>query len=623
MKETTTILLSQYYFSKEAINFITANYVVYLPALATLANLAAKEIDNSYYDLKSDMVDEISQVATSQGWRTFETLDYNVPNHPYIYYVDCNRFAQMSFHGNYSRPTTTTKGKWSGVAVQEQAPTLIANRLKKDGFKGNVWDLKQITLNLMYGQNVVEAAHLYKGQNYLFVANNELVVLQGNTVVEPTDSLLQSFITRFRKNESPSSEQSEKGVESSDQNQSKGEQQGNTEQTNSTNGNDAESADSQNCGTNGGKTPLTQNSQSNANGLNEYAQQVTSEELGELITEDNGIAKQSPEEFANSGNNLENSSQGHDDLHEFQGDLGTQKPQKEVFEGEQSENSNTLKNSIMQVSGNNTKKGSANGANNYKSTFIEELQNLAVKKSEKANFDSNNEMPYIDPSSFKGKPRANQVIAEALRKIASGTSFSQKESGSFKFDCKKVVKALVTLPNNIAKSKFDRPKVKTYFFIDTNCKNCGNEHCSWVNYSEFSLMLIETAKQNENIAVWSGSKCRPEINQVTGKKVFEKKHELQENIALWIQQENPEKGSTLVFWGEAYNISFNKAKMKKLLQEYKVVWLDSLKEENSFFKSWKNHNKHTTVEDLRSCGIKVIKNCDTKEGFARGINSLL
>jgi len=592
MKETTTILLSQYYFSKEAINFITANYVVYLPALATLANLAAKEIDNSYYDLKSDMVDEISQVATSQGWRTFETLDYNVPNHPYIYYVDCNRFAQMSFHGNYSRPTTTTKGKWSGIAVQEQAPTLIANRLKKDGFKGNVWDLKQITLNIMYGQNVVEAAHLYKGQNYLFVANNELVVLQGNTVVEPTDSLLQSFITRFRKNESPSSEQSEKGVESSDQNQSKGEQQGNTEQTNSTNGNDAESADSQNCGTNGGKTPLTQNSQSNANGLNEYAQQVTSEELGELITEDNGIAKQSPEEFANSGNNLENSSQVHDDLHEFQGDLGLPH-KKEVFEGEQSENSNTSKTATKQVSSSNNTSG-----------FYDLLQSL--KPQSKGGGGGGLQLNVND---HQAKAKVSPLIQEALQKLAGGKSLSQKKEGFLSYCGKKVVKALTTSPQKLPIAKYDRPVDKVYFFVDTSG--------SVATFGNFIISMIKSAKQAENIIVWSGSEAHPCKDENKGVDKIEFIYDFAENMQAWINLEQPQVGSTLVFWGDLQDANIDPVKLKKVCQNYKCVWLHCIERHQV-----KQYNR-SKAKKIIQAGFKLVKAVVCEKSLARGINSLL
>lgn len=639
-------LLRTFGYSYEAIAFVSTNYERYLPAVATLCNLAAKVSDQSYYDLKDTMLDEMSSVANQMGWRTFQSYDGATEGFPYIFYVDSGIFPQVSFHTDTPR-SVNHRGKWSGISVQEIAPKLIANRLKKDGFNGEVYDLKLLTLNLMQGADVAEATHLHKGTEYNFVVNNNaLLVLQNNIEVEPSKALLQSFMTRLAKQEkSLLKDESKNGSENSNELFSPNQEA----ETNDTHESGTSKATVKGLSEGVGKT--TQKTEASESEYDSSEEESSNEESD--FTDANGISNRARNEFDDSINN--HSNLGNTDLLEQAGDLELMNDEFQNYNERSQMNetdvegnlpyeanevefekpsslsdlSDSLKekaNAATQISSDGEslpKKGSDKSSTDLNTTFLDSLQSLSTKRSSANDFVSKNDKRTFDEHSFKGKVIVSTPIANVLQKLASGESLSLKKDGYAKFDARKVVKALTTSPHKLLTAKYDRPKHKTYFFVDTNCKNCGNEHCSWVNYSEFSAMLIETARNSENIEVWSGSKCRPERNEKTQKQEIKKHRSFHLNLEEWIKRENPENGSTFVFWGECYNISIEAIALKKVMRNYNGVWLDSLKECNSFFKQWKNRNEHNEPSTLQNCGIRVIKNCHTKEGFTRGINSIL
>lgn len=195
----TASLLQANGFSKEATAMVCGNLNRYLPLLATLANYSAKNICPSYYDSKADLLSCIEDAAVDMGWRTFQSYDGDTSNYPYIFYFETGYTPQVSFHSDREYRTNST-GKWSGVSVQEIAPKLIKNLLKKDGFKGQVWDFSKIAVNLIQAASVGEVSHLHKGNDYIFsAATGELVVgCQGQAIIT-SEGLLQSFMTRVAK----------------------------------------------------------------------------------------------------------------------------------------------------------------------------------------------------------------------------------------------------------------------------------------------------------------------------------------------------------------------------------------------------------------------------------------
>lgn len=275
------------------------------------------------------------------------------------------------------------------------------------------------------------------------------------------------------------------------------------------------------------------------------------------------------------------------------------------------------------------------GTQNF-NTLLKSMQNKNTSRSKASDFKSASvkDNRTFDEHSFKEKPRQNQRITDALRRVAAGVSLSQRDFGNDHWDGRKLVRALTVAPQTLASAKYSRPPQKTYFFIDTNCKNCSNEHCGWVNYSEFSMMLIASGLNSENTEVWSGSKCRPEHDERAAAQKLRKSPTLNQNIQDCIELVQPEAGSRIVFLGECYNISIEPSKLKKVLSPYKAVWLDCLDKHSSFYKDFVRTAKRrakragkiateTEYELLKLAGVTVVKNCAATDGFVRGLNTIL
>jgi len=268
--------------------------------------------------------------------------------------------------------------------------------------------------------------------------------------------------------------------------------------------------------------------------------------------------------------------------------------------------------------------GSMNASSAFKLTALEKLLNNNIKQSTKEDFLKNDyHSRTYDEHSFTGKPRKSPLVLQAIQRVVGGVNLGLKTDGFENWDGRKLIKALTVEQHKLLVAKYKRPPHKVYFFIDTNCKNCGNEHCSWCNYSEFAMLLIESTKKSEVVDVWSGSKCRPEYKEDEQKKYFKKHHLFHLNFEEWIRKENPEKGSTIVCWGELYNISFNKIKTKELLRDFNLIWLNSLDPKtNHFYQNWKWNGGKEIVEDFKQIGFKVFNGVDNTASFVRALNSI-
>ena len=625
-------------FSQEAIYFICRyNANRYLPLLATLANYSAKNICPSYYGIKSLLLGCVPVVAHLHGWKTFQSYDGDTSNYPYIFYIETGYTPQVSFHSDREYGVNSAIGKWSGVSVQEIAPKLIQNLLKKDGFKGEVWDIKLIAVNIITAAGVVEVSHLHKGSDYIFsVENEELVVTCQGQVVTPSKVLLQSLMTRLAKNKKSANTE---GANLRSETATDEEQ----EDSNDTNPSQEIGA-GKDCGEKkaleDGSTSLPEMPSDFENAtpvegaegireidLDEYASSLESESISQ---EKLSPCAQGLEIAPDESNTATQHAVGQTCIDQAEVETTAT---TEIIE----QDANSLPKQVKEVVPTIEPKIGSEGAGNQSfNTLLEDMQSQGISRSKASDFKSTNvkDNRTFDEHSFKGKPRQNQRITDALRRVASGVSLSQRDFGNDHWDGRKLVRALTVAPHTLASAKYSRPPQKTYFFIDTNCKNCGNEHCSWVNYSEFSMMLIASGLNSESIEVWSGSKCRPERDERAAAQKLRKSPTLNQNIQDWIELVQPEAGSRIVFWGECYNISIEPNKLKKVLSPYKAVWLDCLDKESSFYKDFlrkaerraKNAGKiaaETEYELLKLAGVTVVKKCDDTDGFVRGLNTIL
>ncbi len=608
-------------FSSEAANFVLERENRYMPLLATLANFSAKAIDPSFYDMKDEMLNRMESIAFEMGWRTFQSYDSTIA-YPYIFYIDCGYAPQVSFHNACERETTW-RGKWSQISVQDIAPKLVANLMKKDGFKGDIWDYSLIAVNLMQVANVIEADHLHKGICYNFSCeSNELVVCVNGEQIEPNRVLLQSFMTRLAKmqKEAHTSESNEIGADEL--------QEPESQISNATDVSPQQEGITEGCGKGGEQVDGNEAESKSENADGSASPSLDGIGQGGAECSIDGVGNDTTD--ITSINDIEKSDEkGISDLDSRDSEADATKPQAQGFDPAHNttNQANGIENPLGTGKGDEGK-GSTKGSNAPYKTFLEETLNGTVQQSKASDFAKKNtkDNRTHDEHSFRGKPRTNQRVADALLRVAGGFSLAKKQEGFQSWDAAKVVRALTVAPQLLLKAKFERPPHKIYFFVDTNCKNCGNEHCHWVNYSEFSVMLIQTAKQNDNIEVWSGSKCRPERDEKTAKQEIKKHHQFHTNLAEWIQKVQPEQGSTFVFWGECYNISLNAVALKKLTAPYKCLWLDSLRPtENNFYQNWTKRNKkaaQSEYEILKSVGFKIIKGCYTTDGFTKGLSTI-
>jgi hypothetical protein len=579
----TRYLLRQFCFSNEAISFIKKQGNRYLPALATLANHAAKVISPEYYDLKGELCDQIAEVATEMGWRTFETYDSGTSAYPYIFYVDSSIFPQCSFHSAESRPTNFPKGKWSGAPVQDIAPTLIKNRLKKDGFKGSVLDLKLITINILNGQFGGEADHLYKGQTYKLVAESEnLEVMLNGFAIEASLPFLQSFISQFSQSKSP-----KKTGEDCEDNQSND----NSEQNDSI-GNDIDelSADSQSGG---------DDTQEGTEDIREITSAMSEAQVGTSNSANEFGEGEPVMEDTNANNGENETSLAKEDLDISPDELANQaavgETQKEILSGEQSMNDKVSENLTTQVS--------EGGESQDTKGFFDFLDSLKPKAKKGSGGGRQ-----IDRRN-KSTAKPSILVQEALLKLAGGKSLGQKIDGQDRFCGKKVVKALTTSPHKLMNAKFDRPADKVYFFVDTSG--------SVATFGNFIISMIKSAENSPNIEVWSGSEAHPETNERTNKRTISYTSDFAENMQTWIDLVQPQIGSTLIFWGDLQCANIVSSKLKKVCQNYRCVWLQCLSKEDGY------NFKISETEQIKSAGFKVTCGIKDEKSLARGINSIL
>jgi len=527
-------MMIQNCFSKEAICFVKSRYTRYLPLLATLANYSAKTIDESYYELKSVLLEDIEVEQDNMGWRTFCSEDHNTSGFPYIYYIETGYTAQISFHSAQEH-RANSKGKWSRVIVQDIAPKLVANLLKKDGFEGKVWDMKLIIHKYMQANGLIEAGHLWKGQEYIFVADsNKITVTTAEGRVNPTENLLQSFLTRLVKKEKaqPDSEPSD-GQESKQDATDKAEGRG-ADSTRVTN-----PGDDDGCAI-GGKeirdceyrSPEVQEGGSNSGSQQaEYKLSSGHEtmETGEDLSQD-GLAEVTQEtECASDASGQMRS-------------LNDPEQQSDTKAGH-IRNAHETK---------HFKKGSANG-----------FYNLLPFSSNAKSKGGSGGGSQLETKTTKGKP--NKLVQDALFRLASGQSLSLKEHGSQNWDVKKFILASKINPSQIDNAKFSRPAEKLIFCVDTSG--------SVAEFGQFILEMLESAKSTGNFSVWSGSEAWPDKCHTSKKET--RNGYFKDKLMEMLSYENPESGSSIVFWGDAHMHFYRDEAevLRKLSTRYNFFWL--------------------------------------------------
>jgi hypothetical protein len=129
--------------------------------------------------------------------------------------------------------------------------------------------------------------------------------------------------------------------------------------------------------------------------------------------------------------------------------------------------------------------------------------------------------------------------------------------------------------------------------------------------------MIKSAKQAENIIVWSGSEAHPCKDENKGVDKIEFIYDFAENMQAWINLEQPQVGSTLVFWGDLQDVNIDPVKLKKVCQNYKCVWLHCIERHEI------NQYNRSEAEQIIQAGFKLVKAVVCEKSLARGINSLL
>lgn len=600
LSEQIPLLLRTNGFSEEAIAFIMYGgggiKQAFLPLLATLANASAKEYDAYFYTVKSALLDEIEGIACLMGWRTFVHVDESVPDYPYIYYVDGEGFPQVSFHCENPR-ATTWRGKWSGIPNQQDARILLANQLKKAGFKGMMWDFNTLTKKLMLAKDVVQACHLHKGKNYTFtIEYGELcITVDGVPVHENETAVMQSFMTRLSKIKEAlpaDGESSNEGIE-------------------------------------GAK------SETNHSGANASPQQNegNAADCGE---ETDAASDENP-----SSDNADGKGSDSPSLQEAGGNDGGQ----EQAEDTGNEGSNAHQNGIV---GNDLAQAEEVGISELELVTDTPQscteQDCTCAPQEEATTQPNGFFKLLESTkelhpdhTYGGGATLNtkkggknyRLIANALVRISNMRMFAGREFGFDNLDKRKVVKAIATNPTKILRAKYSRPFEKIIFSVDTSA--------SVSEFGQFILDMIASAKTSDNISVFSGGEAFPIINEKTGKNIAKAKgrrdcfydafHNLVDTYA-------PALGTTIVFWGDALMLlrARNIVSLKKLASKYRCIWLypydnkqvAALREEQKVLYNNPNANlDYMGILSIIDADFEVIYNVKSPETLLNGLKSII
>lgn len=561
-------------FSAEVVCFLLRNddvAIKSLPLLATLANYSAKNIDPIYYYLKDLLVDMVAYYADQMNWRTFESFDMNTPNYPIIFYVDAVGMPQQSYHGQLSR-YTNWRGKWSKVSVQEIAPKLLANWLKKQGQK-NIWNLVLLTKNLMQVLGMEKADYLYNGEMFSFDINDQYLCRNSYVDQRSNDKLFQSFITYLSKK--IKANQATEGDQNLDQSEA--------ETKESETGMDSTLAT-------GAESGFAQNSEVNA-------------EESDLGLSGSGL----PQE----GNDLLGESQ-------------LPESNKSEIHNEGTDHDEVLKDADHLPSGNQIDadlEGSKRAASVETPNVIPTL--TKDNKPSKSLFDAligggkkegGNAGGGGDQLDTSKTATINPLLKDALLKLATGESLSQKEFGYQRWDAKKVLKSLVSNPKDILNAKFKRPAEKLFFSVDTSG--------SVAKFGNFILTMIKSAKLAENISLYSGSEAWPYKNEKTGidydsySSIRRRKNHDFTGITFEVLQEEGFDSGTLVFWGDAEMSKSKVTKYIKLTKKYKCIWLYP-------YESLTKHRFGSNeVSKLQQAGFTVLMGAGNVSGFIKAINSI-
>lgn len=121
-------------------------------------------------------------------------------------------------------------------------------------------------------------------------------------------------------------------------------------------------------------------------------------------------------------------------------------------------------------------------------------------------------------------------------------------------------------------------------------------------------------------------------DQVPGYRAFRREHSgFEGNLAWWLKQEKPPKGSRLIFWGDTHGVSFENTRMiRRMLRDYRFTWLLPFKvgEEHDNFGDTDEHvlNHHESgygeYVKLLAAGLQVIGGASSPEGLRVALRKL-
>jgi len=172
-------------------------------------------------------------------------------------------------------------------------------------------------------------------------------------------------------------------------------------------------------------------------------------------------------------------------------------------------------------------------------------------------------------------------LKQLLKKFLSDVEelFESEEGADF-WDKRKIIKSITSSPQTLPHAKYSKRKADSrWLFVDVSA--------SVSDLAEFMMTIITAAGDDFNIVI--GSEAHPQqwidfkdylrVGNWWVCKTHHKTdyvHEFTEQLKNFIKTNKIAPGSLLIFWSDYIDIHINDMqKLKKLLQGYKVVWLNA------------------------------------------------
>lgn len=591
-QEICTQILIETGFSEKAVRFFeNRNSSLFYPYLLAF-------LSKNIPDMAGDIVTELLEVCIKQ-----RNKEYSVMRNESLYLIN---FTGYQFHVPclvpFSCPTGKIREDKSGNALK-----FLANRLKRN--VKNVYDTKKITLHKMLVADVVEADHLHKRKNYKFISTEKgLVVLQEGNEIEPSQPLLQSFMTRLSKKSSPNRSSCDCGERSSS-NTNEETKRKNTNRSSNSCSSVAEATPENNQGDADGTTCSTGgdiSGSSYSQGGNECAKDTFQAQDG-----NEGEIK----EFTQLAGTTNKTSTGVKPLEQSlpypesqwtaTGTNSAQIPMTDLLRKQEKASRQNLEGDILRV---NPK-------------IVERFRKrLATRKLRLVSSIKNLQNPYT-PKGSGGKGEISLKVSKEKKELVDSLlqltnqlrNSSVTESNTGKINKREFVKRLITSPHRLATTRqgLEEKSEKIYFLVD----NSGSIR----QFAYFISDVVASAVSvSDKIELWYSPNALSPIAQHNSRDMgYSASSAIEDTSKLKAFLEIVPKGSRIIWWGDAefggnYQWAFVPTLYKKVLEGYDCTFMfPTTGIENYFY-----------VRELKKAGLKILTGVNSAKGLRNAIKKL-